>query len=56
MIYSLYWYCYAGEFLKVPPGFKSGVDFGQEGSLPMDILKAGNEGVQCVSINVCLFS
>ena len=35
----------SGEFLKVPPGFKVGIDFGQEGALSVDILKAGVEGV-----------
>lgn len=42
----------SGEFLKVPPGFKVGIDFGQEGALPADILKAGVEGVQCMSVNI----
>lgn len=38
------------ELLKVPPGFKVGVDFGQEGSIPVDILKAGDEGEQYICV------
>lgn len=35
----------SGEFLKVPPGFKVGIDFGQEGTRPVDVLKAEIKGM-----------
>lgn len=53
--YSSYLYHIAGEYLKVPPGFKVGVDFGREGSLPTEISRDDTEGelgAVCMKVNL----